>query len=110
MEQGLIGPAAAGIVHHAVLMGLPASAAADEWMPIRRLVAGRLINCFRRDDLVLSLVYRASSFELRGVAGLSAVACSGVENFDVGGIVCAHHKYRHCVGEILRFVGIGEGT
>ena len=41
--------AAAGIVQHAVLMGLPASADAAKWCRLKRVVAGRLINVTRAE-------------------------------------------------------------
>lgn len=103
---------AAGLIQHAVLMGLPASAEAARWTRLRRVVAGRLINCYRPDDLVLALVHRGTSAaSLRaGVAGLSSVASPEVESFDVSGsgLVSAHHKYRFAMGAVLEHVGMSE--
>jgi hypothetical protein len=103
---------AAGLVQHAVLMGLPASAEAARWTRLRRVVAGRLINCYRPDDLVLALVHRGTSAaSLRsGVAGLSPVNAEGIESFDVSGagLVTAHHKYRFAMGAVLEHVGMSE--
>jgi pimeloyl-ACP methyl ester carboxylesterase len=103
---------AAGVVQHAVMMGLPASAEAGRWIRLRRVVAGRLINCYRPDDLVLALVHRGTSAtSLRaGVAGLSPVKSGDVESFDVSGagLVTAHHKYRFAMGAVLDHIGIGE--
>jgi len=105
---------AAGVVQSAVLMGLPASADAARWLRLRRVVAGRLINCYRPDDLVLSLVHRLTSAPLRhGIAGLqpvrlSAAPSSAVESFDVSRLVSAHHKYRFALGPVLKHIGLVE--
>ena len=40
--------AAAGIVQHAVLMGLPAPSDPSRWRRLRGVVAGRLVNCYRQ--------------------------------------------------------------
>ena len=42
-------------------MGLPASSAAEAWLPLRRVVAGRVVSCHRPGDLVLTLVHRANT-------------------------------------------------
>ena len=56
----------------------------------RRVVAGRVVNCYRpAEDLVLSLVYRTSSLAVDAVAGLAPVRCDGVENVDVSDVVSA---------------------
>ena len=43
--------AAAGIIQHAVLMGLPASSDPAKWRRLKRVVAGRLINVTRLSRL-----------------------------------------------------------
>ncbi|KAL1529917.1 hypothetical protein AB1Y20_000845 [Prymnesium parvum] len=99
---------AVGIVQHVVFMGLPAGCEATKWSRLKRVVAGRLVNCYRPDDLVLSLVYRASNLKM-GVAGLGPVDSPSVENINVSKVVKAHHKYRHHVKDVLRLVCL-EGT
>ena len=99
---------AAGVVQHVVLMGLPATCEPEVWGRLRRVAAGRLVNCYRPDDLVLSLVHRAANLAL-GVAGLAEVQCEGVENYDVSDIVHAHHKYRHASGAVLERIEL-EGA
>jgi len=98
---------AAGVIQHVVLMGLPATCEPEDWAKLCKVVAGRVVNCYRPNDLVLSMVYRAANLAL-GVAGLSEVKCDGVENYDVSGIVNAHHKYRHNTGAVLELVGLDE--
>ena len=56
---------------------------------------------------MLSLVRRAANLAL-GVAGLSEVRCDGVENYDVSGVVSAHHKYRHHTSDVLQLIGLEE--
>ena len=97
----------AGVVHHAVLMGLPATSEPERWGRLRRVVSGRLINCYRPSDLVLRVVYRGAEGAL-GAAGLRAVACEGVENFDVSRHVRSHAEYRHAVGPLLQLVDLRE--
>ena len=101
---------AAGIVQHVVLLGLPGPSDGERWARLRRVVAGRVVNCYRPTDLVLSLVYRTSSLAVDAVAGLAPVRCDGVENVDVSDVVSAHHRYRFCVGEILQRLDLeGDG-
>ncbi len=98
---------AAGVIQHVVLMGLPATADPEVWQRLRLVAAGRLVNCYRPHDLVLAMVHRAANLTL-GVAGLAEVECDGVENYDVSGIVHAHHKYRHQTGAVLDLVGLEQ--
>ena len=96
-------PAAAGVVQHAVLMGLPAPAEPADWGAFGGVVAGRIINCYRPDDMILSVIYRANHLK-SSCAGMGPVLCNIVENFDVSSVVRAHHKYRRSVGKVLRLV------
>ena len=100
-------PRAAGIVQHIVLMGLPATCEPVRWARIRAVCAGRVVNCYRPNDLVLAMVHRAANLAL-GVAGISEVRAPGIENYDVSDVVSAHHKYRHATGAVLQLVGLDE--
>ena len=71
--------------------------------------SARRAQCYRPNDLVLAMVHRAANLAVLGVAGLSEVKCEGVENFDVSGVVSAHHKYRHATSDVLSMVGLEEG-
>jgi hypothetical protein len=82
---------AAGVIQHVVLTGLPATADPEVWKGLRLVVAGRVVNCYRPNDLVLLIVHRAANMTY-GVAGLGEVSCDSVENYDVSGIVHAHGK------------------
>jgi hypothetical protein len=98
---------AAGVVQHIVLMGLPASCEPSSWERIRKVAAGRVVNCYRPGDLVLSIVHRSANLAF-GVAGLAEVSCAGVENYDVSGVVGGHHKYRHATSDVLQLIGLEE--
>jgi len=89
-----------------VLMGLPATCEPATWERILRVAAGRVVNCYRPRDLVLSIVFRSASLNVHGVAGLSEVQCDGVENYDVSSVVGAHHKYRHSTSDVLQLIGL----
>ena len=98
---------AAGVIQHLVLMGLPATCEPARWRQIRLVTAGRIVNCYRPNDLVLAIAHRAANFAF-GVAGLAEVKCAGVENFDVSGVVAAHHKYRHATSDVLSLIGLED--
>jgi hypothetical protein len=98
---------AAGVIQHVVLMGLPATADPEVWKGLRLVVAGRIVNCYRPNDLVLLIVHRAANMTY-GVAGLGEVSCDSVENYDVSGIVHAHGKYRRQTGAVFDLVGLEQ--
>ena len=98
---------AAGVIQHVVLMGLPATADPEVWKGLRLVVAGRIVNCYRPNDLVLLIVHRAANMTY-GVAGLGEVSCDSVENYDVSGIVHAHGKYRRQTGAVFNLVGLEQ--
>ena len=66
------------------------------------------MQCYRPNDLVLAMVHRASNLAVLGVAGLGEVKGDGVENYDVSGVVSAHHKYRHATSDVLTLIGLEE--
>lgn len=91
----------AGIVEHAVLLGMPVSARSQRWAMARRAVAGRLINGYTQRDWVLAAVYRASSGFACHAAGLVPVPCPGVENVNLTALVDGHLSYMPHMNEIL---------
>lgn len=52
-------------------------------------------------------MHRAANLQL-GVAGLAEVQCEGIENYDVSGVVAAHHRYRHHTADVLSLIGLEE--
>ncbi len=100
----------ASIVEDAILMGTPNHISLKSWEACRRVVAGRLINCYSRKDLILSLMFQMKRFQgiLRPVCGTSPVSVNGVENYDVTDLVSAHTDYCLVSGEILKRVRHGQ--
>ena len=100
----------ASIVEDVILMGTPNHVSLKSWEACRRVVAGRLINCYSRKDLILSLMFQMKRFQgmLRPVCGTSPVAVNGVENYDVTDLVSAHTDYCLVAGEILARVRHGQ--
>ena len=100
----------ASIVEDAILMGTPNHVSLKSWEACRRVVAGRMINCYSRKDLILSLMFQMKRFQgiLRPVCGTSPVVVNGVENYDITDLVAAHTDYCLCAGEILKRVRHGQ--
>lgn len=88
---------ARGIVQDAVLLGAPVSRAEARWRMARRVVSGRLINGYSKQDWLLS----ALCWEGGLAAGLAAVEAPGVENINVSEIVKGHLEYLDRVQEIV---------
>jgi hypothetical protein len=63
-----------GIIENAVFIGAPISDRRGPWTAVRDVVAGRVINCYSRNDMVLSWLYRFKSLDF-GVAGIGPVTC-----------------------------------
>jgi len=99
----------ASIVEDAILMGLPNHFSSNGWAACRRIVPGRLVNCFSRKDLILSLMFQLKRMSgiLRPVCGTNPVDIPGVENYDVSGFVSSHSDYCIAIKDILRFVKHG---
>lgn len=96
----------ASIVEDVILMGLPNHLSVASWAACRQVVAGRLINCYSRRDLILSLMfqYKRLSGGLKPVCGTCPVDVPGVENVDVTDLISGHQDYCLFVGDILRRV------
>lgn len=90
----------------AIMMGMPNHVSLKSWESARRVVAGRLINCYSRKDMILSLMFQLKRMQgiLKPVCGTSPVVVNGVENFDVTDLVSAHTDYCLVTGEILKRV------
>jgi len=99
----------ASIIEDAILMGTPNHLNMQSWEACRCVVAGRLVNCYSKNDLILSLMFQINrlSGALRPVCGTSAVNVPGVENYDVSPFISAHSDYCTMVGFILRLVRHG---
>ena len=94
-------------------MGCPASIRSEEWFELRNIVGGRLINCYSKKDLMISILFRVLKNGVTKIlsppAGIrEVVGVPGVENYDVSGIVSNHEEYTVSIKEILDAVGYGE--
>jgi hypothetical protein len=100
----------ASIIEDCILMGTPNHVSIKSWEACRRIVAGRMINCYSRKDYILSLMFQLKRFQgiLRPVCGTSPVAVDGVENYDVTELVSTHTDYCFVSGEILKRIRHGQ--
>ncbi|KAI8845673.1 hypothetical protein BJ741DRAFT_526657 [Chytriomyces cf. hyalinus JEL632] len=107
LELASRGEAAYSIVEEAYLFGCPVMATTKEWLQIRSVVSGRLVNGYMTHDWVLSILYRASSAFLSDVAGLNPVKrVDGVENVCLDAVLKGGHlEYRAGLPRILKHVG-----
>ncbi|KAI0273337.1 hypothetical protein BC834DRAFT_990554 [Gloeopeniophorella convolvens] len=92
------------LVQDAYLLGAPVQCAQGAWAAARRVVAGRLVNAYARDDYVLAVLARVSGMAW-GVAGLAPVEVVGVEDVEADG-VDGHLKWRAMVGRCLVQCGV----
>jgi hypothetical protein len=99
----------ASIVEDVIYMGLPNHLNLTSWVACRQVVGGRLVNCYSRKDLILSLMFQSKKITrgLKKVCGTCAVDVPGVENFDVTDLVGGHVDYCLATGDILKRVRHG---
>ncbi|XP_034573307.1 uncharacterized protein [Setaria viridis] len=89
-----------GLVERIVLLGAPVSVKGERWEPARKMVAGRFVNVYSRDDWILGVTFRASLLS-QGLAGIQAIDVPGVENVDVTELVDGHSSYLSAAQQIL---------
>ncbi|KAJ7523680.1 hypothetical protein O6H91_18G058200 [Diphasiastrum complanatum] len=94
-----------GIVERVVLLGAPITLDKQHWESVRKVVAGRFVNCYSTNDWILGVVYRAS-FLTQGLAGLQAVDVPGVENVDITEFVDGHSSYVSTIQTILPVIDV----
>ncbi|GET87718.1 hypothetical protein, conserved [Leishmania tarentolae] len=82
-----------GIVENVYLLGCTCSSDPGLWCCLRRVVAGRLVNVYTREDWTLWMMYRLNRTHLKPMAGINPVNTPGVENVDVTPLVSAHGDY-----------------
>lgn len=108
----------ASIIEDAVIMGVPNHLNLLSWKACRQVVAGRLVNCYSRKDLILSLMFQAKRLSgnfnnaggslLKPVCGTCPVLVPGVENIDVSDLVSGHQDYCLVTGKIMERVRHGQ--
>ena len=60
-------------------LGAPVGTSLAKWEAVRKVVAGRLVNCYAWNDWILALLYRSKSYEI-GVAGLYHIFLNSSSN------------------------------
>ena len=101
----------ASIIEDVVLMGCPAPIREATWLSCRKIVGGRLVNCYSKNDMILALMYRVknvASSLLTAPVGISHVSVAGIENFDVSELIASHGEYCVAVRDILNKVAYNQ--
>lgn len=100
----------ASILEDVIVMGLPNHLSMKSWYLSRQLVAGRLVNCYSKKDLVLLLMFRYKKITggIKRVCGTCSIDVPGMENYDVSDIVTGHSQYCIEAGTILKRIGHGQ--
>ncbi|KAF8746972.1 hypothetical protein RHS02_00589, partial [Rhizoctonia solani] len=95
-----------GIVQDVFLLGATVAASTQQWLQVRGAVAGRLVNCFARNDWLLNYLFRATTAGIGTVAGLRPVEnVPGLENVDVTDKILGHLSYRTFIPLIMDQLG-----
>ena len=87
-------------VHDVILLGGATPNKTEGWRKCRAAVTGRLINCFSREDSVLSIWFLAAT--MKKAIGTCPIEVEGIENFDVTDIIKGHNQYRSELDKILK--------
>ncbi|KAL3913966.1 MAG: hypothetical protein SGILL_006283 [Bacillariaceae sp.] len=102
----------ASIVQDVILMGAPLFVSRSKLRLARHLVAGRFVNCFSRNDWILSLMfqYKSPSGITRGTCGTNFITgVNNIENYDVSEMVSSWHaNYCRFLPDILDMVGFDQ--
>ncbi|KAI8918459.1 hypothetical protein DFJ77DRAFT_294935 [Powellomyces hirtus] len=95
-----------GLVEEVYLLGCPVMAQKKEWEQISSVVAGRVVNGYATNDMVLGVLYRASVAVWNNVAGLRPVeGVDGIENIALDDVIQGHLDYRLCMPKVLEKLG-----
>jgi len=100
----------ASIIEDVILMGMPNHLSTRSWLSMRRLISGRLINCYSKNDFILKFLFQIKRMSgiLRPVCGTCSVDLPGVENYDVTNFITSHSDYCLAVNDILDLVRFGQ--
>eukprot|EP00887_Chlorella_sp_A99_P007485 scaffold2.g7485.t1 len=96
-----------GVVENVVLLGAPVETQPARWQMARRVVAGRLVNCYSRRDWLLGVCYGGSVGWMRAAAGLVPIeGVAGVENCNLTRVVEGHFSHLDALPEVLLGLGL----
>ncbi|CAJ2635704.1 transmembrane and coiled-coil domain-containing protein 4-like [Trifolium pratense] len=90
----------AELVERVVLLGAPIPIKDENWEAARKMVAGRFINAYSRNDWMLGVAFRASLLT-KGLAGIEPVDIPGIQNVDVTDHIEGHSSYLWATQQIL---------
>ncbi|KAI9081281.1 hypothetical protein K1719_036781 [Acacia pycnantha] len=90
----------AELVERVVLLGAPISIKDENWEAARKMVAGRFINAYSRNDWMLGVAFRASLLT-KGLAGIQPINIPGIQNVDVTDHIEGHSSYLWATQTIL---------
>ncbi|CAG8501350.1 816_t:CDS:2 [Diversispora eburnea] len=85
----------------------PVDSTSPKWEKVTSVVSRRFVNGYATNDIVLGLIYRMHSLGLN-VAGLGAVNCDRVENYDLTKFTDGHLGYSNpkVMEAILQEIGL----
>ena len=94
-----------GVIQDVFFFGATLSAPMKSWFEVRGVVSGRFVNCYARNDWILSYLFRATSGG-GTVAGLRPIeGIPNLENVDVTDKIAGHLSYRAYMPIILDQLG-----
>mmetsp|Transcript_18689 Transcript_18689/g.40485 ORF Transcript_18689/g.40485 Transcript_18689/m.40485 type:complete len:192 (+) Transcript_18689:1-576(+) len=96
----------ASLIADVIFIGLPRVIDKKALTSCRRVTGGRFVNCYARNDWLLSLMFVTRGGTPCGTKPIVDVA--GVENFDVTNMVESHTKYGDAVPSILQMIRFCE--
>ena len=96
----------ASLIADVIFIGLPRVIDKKVLTSCRRVTGGRLVNCYTKNDWLLSLMFMARAGIPCGVKPIKDVP--GVENYDVTHYVETHTNYADAVPSILQHVRFSE--
>jgi len=96
----------ASLVGDVVFIGLPRAIDKKVLTSCRRVTGGRLVNCYTRNDWLLSLMFVARGGTPCGTKAIKDVP--GVENYDVTHLVESHTKYGDAIPNIMQHIRFSE--
>ncbi|KAK7309332.1 hypothetical protein RJT34_05964 [Clitoria ternatea] len=90
----------AELVEKVVLLGAPIPIKDENWEAARKMVAGRFVNAYSKNDWMLGVAFRASLIS-EGLAGIQPVDIPGIQNVDVTDHIEGHSSYLWATIQVL---------
>ncbi|CAL0330927.1 unnamed protein product [Lupinus luteus] len=97
----------AELVERVVLLGAPIPIKDENWEAARKMVAGRFVNAYSRNDWMLGVAFRASLLT-KGLAGIQPIDIPGIQNIDVTDHIEGHSSYLWATQQILDQLQLDE--